>query len=247
MTGETWKGVFATYQEATASCEQSNTVFELDTWLWRQRALADRAAELLRQGCQGPRPTLLPALVAGEPLAVIVDLGGGSGWVREQLRGLGLVPHRYIVRDLAKVVDFYREHPVSGVEYQYLNDTSLDAVAPIDLLYANSSLQYMPDNAGLINQVRRLRPRTLLIDELLWAPGDQDWFTVQVNSDIASVARFVSLRRLVGELHDEGMKLVWSGAFGGGHVGYTFPDMDGFPPKMKNEAAKSLVFRSRGA
>ena len=242
MTGETWKGVFATYQEATSSCEQSNTPFEFDTWLWRQRALADRAAELLRQGCQGPRPTLLPALVAGANHSVIVDLGGGSGWVREQLRSLGLAPHRYIVRDLAKIIDFYHEHPVSGVEYQYLNDTSLDVVAPIDLLYANSSLQYMPDNAGLLDQARSLKPRKLIIDELLWSRGDRDWFTVQLNSDSETVSRFASLHRLTAELGHEGMKLVWKGAFGAGHDGYAFPIMSNFDSELAIPSALSLVF-----
>lgn len=243
MTGEVWRGAYATVEEAhVAAGEQSSCVWELESWLFRQRDLAGRTSELVRTGCQGARPSLLPALFAGSPRAVIVDLGGGSGWVRELLSELGLPPHRYIVRDLAPVVDFYSEQPISGVEYQYIEDISLDADEPIDLLYANSSLQYMPDNSGLLDQVRRLRPRTLLIDELLWAPGDQDWFTVQVNSDSASVARFASLRRLVAEVEHEGMKLVWNGAFGAGHAGYVYPEMSKLPAQLAVDHAKTLVF-----
>ena len=243
MTQAVWSGVYATAEGAgSAAGEHPNLLFELRTWLSRQRDLADRTAELLRDGCQGPRPSLLPAIVAGTPEAIIVDLGGGSGWVCPLLRGLGLAPRRYVVRDLAQVVDYYRGHPVEGVEYQYLDDPPLDAGSSVDLRYANSSLQYMPDNAGLLDQLRRLRPRTLLIDELLWSRGDQDWFTIQRNSDSASVTRFASLRQLVAEVEREGMKLAWEGTFGAGHNGYAFPDMSNFSSDLATNSALSLVF-----
>jgi hypothetical protein len=168
MTPAVWSGVYSSVDEASAAAgEQPAILFGLHTWLSRQRTLADQTTELLRHGFQGPRPSFLPAVVAGASDVVIVDLGGGSGWVRELLRGLRMDPSRYVVRDLTQVVDYYRGNPVAGVEYQYLDDASLDNDSPVDLLYANSSLQYMPDNEDLLNQVRRLRPTTLLIDELL--------------------------------------------------------------------------------
>lgn len=243
MTPSVWSGVYARYEEAQASLgAQPSRVFELDAWLLRQRSLADRAVDLLRDGCQAPRPSFLPALVAQNPKVFIVDLGGGSEWVYALLKGLGMTPQRYVVLDLPQVIQFYRVNPVNGVEYQYLDDTTLGADQSVDLLYANSSVQYMPDNAGLVDHISRLRPRTVLIDELLWSRGDQDWFTIQRNSDIASVSRFASLHRIMAELEQVGMKLVWKGAFGAGHVGYKFPSMSNFSDELAIDNAMSLVF-----
>jgi len=242
MTTSVWSGVYSNAKEAEAVVgRQKALLFECPSWLIRQRALADQTAEFLRHGCQAPRPTLLPAVVAGATDVVVVDLGGGSGWVGSLLRGLGLPIRRYVVRDLPQVVDFHRQHTVEGIEYQYLDDTSLTH-SSVDVLYANSCLQYMPDNDGLLDQVRRLRPRTMLVDELLWCRSDQDWFTIQANSDIPCVTRFASLHRLVTEAEHEGMRLAWEGIFGAGHRDYSFPDMSNFPDDLAIASAISLVF-----
>ena len=83
----------------------------------------------------------------------MIDSGGGSGWVRQLLADLGQTPGHYVVLDLRPVVNYFREHPLSGVEYRYLDDPATGHGRAVDVLYANSCLQYMPDNTELIDQI----------------------------------------------------------------------------------------------
>ena len=201
----------------------------------------------MRDGWQGPRPSFLPALVARDPRVFIIDLGRGSRWVHALLVGLGLTPRRHVVRDRPQVVDHSRDSPVDDIEDRYFDHNTLGTDSFVVLPYANSSLQNVPDNVGLLEQIRRLRPQTLLIDELLWSRADQHWFTHQRNSDSSSVTRFASSRRPAAEVEHDGIRLGGEGAFGAGRAKCTPPGMSVFSDDLPIDGALSLVFvRERG-
>lgn len=244
MTSPVWRGSFDTASEAEwAESNNSRRVFELEGWSRRQSDLASHTSRLLRDGgWEGARPSTLPIVLAGRSGELVVDLGGGSGWVYLLLKHLGLTPKQYIVLELPAVANYFQAHPISGVEYRSIESSDLSLNSPIDILYSNSTLQYMSDNYPLLHQIKNLKPKILLIDELLWASGSEDWFTLQQNSLQQVVARFASLPRLVSEVSNLGLSLVWSGSFGIGHTGYEFPKMSNFEPELKIDHAKTLLF-----
>ena len=245
MTRPVWRNSFNTALEAEAAVlNNDGQVFELEAWFHRQRDLASRTSRLLRETgtWQGARPSTLPLVLAGRSSKLVVDLGGGSGWVYPLLQHLGLTPARYVVLELPEVASYFQAHPISGVEYKSIESSDFSLNPPIDLLYCNSSLQYMSDNTPLLRQIQDLNPNILLIDELLWTLGSEDWFTIQQNSLRKTVARFVSLTKIVSEVSSLGLKLIWSGYFGAGHTGYEFPKMSNFEPELRIDHAKTLLF-----
>lgn len=248
MTPPVWRYSFNTALEAEAAVPNNDRqVFELEAWSHRQRDLASHTLQLLREtgSWEGARPTTLPLVLAGRPNKLVVDLGGGSGWVYPLLQHLGLTPARYVVLELPEVASYFQAHPISGVEYKSIESSDLFLNPPIDFLYCNSSLQYMSDNSPLLRQIQTLNPSVLLIDEFLWTSGSEDWFSIQQNSLRKVVARFASLTKIVSEVSSLGLKLVWSGSFGAGHAGYEFPKMSNFEPELKIDHAKTLLFASK--
>jgi len=240
-----WSGVYLTAAAAAAELAAAETVpFGMDTWLVRQRKLSENVTKLLTTAicCQGPRPTSLPAILAGSRATTVVDLGGGSGWVMSLLQCLGIAPSRYVVVDLPCVVEYFRLNPVEGVEYREIAELVRWGGTTVDVLYVNSALQYMEDNTELIGHIQHLRPGVLVIDEFLWTEGMDDWFTTQQNSDSPSVARFSSSSRLKSQIQENAMRLVWEGDYGAGHNGYEFPSMSNFPSHLAVSNAKTLVF-----
>ena len=239
-----WSGIFATAASAAAQISEHERLFELKTWLQRQHALARSTAEHFRhsRGCEGARPSTLPLIMAASSANEVVDLGGGSGWAYLLLEGLGIAPSRYIVLELPAVVNYFEQHSRTGVEYREVGAPVSFSRGHVDVMYANSALQYMPDNEPLMQQVIKLQPRLLLIDELLWTSGNVDWFTIQRNSDVSVVARFASLSALEEQLANLGMRRMWTGAFGVGHLGYCFPEMSNFPSHLAIDHAKALLF-----
>lgn len=243
-----WSG---TYSEIAAAVEASQSgqsdVFSAHTWLQRQAALVNQTSNetWTEASVQGRRPSSLPMLLAAAaPTDLIIDFGGGSGWVYSILQAIGLEPPRYVVMDLPNVTKYFQSHPIAGVEHKaFGNRFSIEGLQN-RVMYANSSLQYAPDNNLLSEHIKMFRPNVLVIDELPWTQGSEDWFTVQRNSDISVVARFVSLPSLIEQMRELDLGLVWSGAFGSGHDLYAFPDMSNFPGHLAIDHGKSLVFRT---
>ena len=94
-----WSG---TYSEIAAAVEASQSgqsdVFSAHTWLQRQAALVTQTSNetWTEASVQGRRPSSLPMLLAAAaPTDLIIDFGGGSGWVYSILQAIGLEPPRH--------------------------------------------------------------------------------------------------------------------------------------------------------
>ena len=246
--GPVWSGTFLTFAQAAASVptepDHKLSLFAQAKWLDRQAALASRSVSEESQIQPPSRPTNLPFAAAVVNAKIIVDFGGGSGWVRQFLYGLkGL--ERFLVVDVESVVRRFGEVATSQLEFVTADSPVLDDLAGItDILYSNSTLQYLPDNVAFCDVVRRVRPALVLLDEVLWSSTGSDWFTVQVNSIVPAVARFASIDVLVADLATIGYRLTWKDNFG--REGYAFPVMENLPRRVRISHALVLAF-SRGS
>jgi putative methyltransferase (TIGR04325 family) len=247
---QVWTGVFQTWEEAQThldSITQSKPLFGLPSWLKRQRDLLSATQTALNQLAyvEPNRPTLLPLLISGnsERTWHIVDFGGGSGWVLAACENTETMISQYVIIELPSVVSEFSK--VIQAPHKYLDSqTFLETPSfSTDILYTNSCLQYQSDNSLFLTIIQHCRPAQILVDELLWS-RTTDWFTIQINSDIELVSRFVSILELVNELRVVGYSLVWRQSSAGTEQ-YGFPSMSEFQQDRRIRSRLSLLFSRR--
>jgi len=234
-----WAGQFDDWASAAAEAGGGSNPFGLSSWLTRQGKLAlearrDPSLTLLSQ-----RPTVLPFALAGLSRPSVLDFGGGSGWVFERATSGGLVFSKYTVAEVAAVIKAFGAGARPPLDFVPLDGT----FGHYDVVYSNSSIQYAQSNELLVRAIAESEPNMVLIDELLWSPLDIDWFTVQVNSDVPTVVRFVSTQILAEQMHTLGYRLVHAGAICPIAHGYPFPDMASFGKDRRIRHRLSMLFQ----
>jgi putative methyltransferase (TIGR04325 family) len=150
---------------------------------------------------------------------------------------------RYLVLEIPEVVQRFAESAYGSFEFDTF-DSALGSKPgeAIDVLYCNSALQYAADNQDLLTTIADLQPRLVMLDQLLWSRRDVDWFSIQTNSDIPLIVRFISLNKLTQELAEAGFDIAWSSPFSG--VNYSFASMSGFDEVHAIPYAMSLLLYS---
>ncbi len=238
--GLVWVGSYSTYQEAQAASRNpaNLNVFGNIDWLDKQALLRAKTRE--RIGTDLPRLSLLPLLIASHAHSNIVDFGGGSGWVFDACIATGASIDRYEVVELAPVVQRFATTADNQLIFTEVSDFVVGR-GRTDVLYSNSCLQYLTDNATFTDVARKCNPRFILIDQLLWSRGSSDWFTVQINSDEPVVSRFASVQKLTYELQLFGYNLAWRLSISQTEDS-KFPDMGKFRSSEKINSRLSLFF-----
>lgn len=247
----TWTGPFVSWSEAELSLsrdygEARSSVFGQESWLDRQRSFRDSIEQFGPDALLGPlkRGTTLPALVQGLSDARIVDLGGGSGWVFDALARAAAPPAEYVVLDRPEVCAYFNEIEAGARRFvpipEWSELTGLDH--PWTVLYCNSSLQYAASNEALLQILAGLNFQWVLLDDTLLTGADSDQFSIQWNSDRPTVARFLSLLRLVQDMLGVGARLVWRHPFAQpGYVNWAeTTDASRLP---RHPVTESLLFR----
>jgi putative methyltransferase (TIGR04325 family) len=147
----------------------------------------------------------------------------------------------YTVIDIPEVVEYFKTHDVGPVVFQTQRDfLDLRDRRSTDVVYANSSLQYLPNNEDFLAILETVQPSFVLLDELLWTRGASDWFAVQINSNLPVVARFLSLELLDGELGALGYTLIFEGPY---LTPAGFPEMIMQPSTERIQYALSRAYR----
>lgn len=247
----TWTGPFASWSEAEHSLsrdygEARSSVFGQESWLDRQRSFRDAIQQLGPDAFLGPlkRGTTLPALVQGITYARIVDLGGGSGWVFDALARAAVPPAEYVVLDRPEVCAYFDEKEAGARRFIPISDWPELTVLDHDwtVLYCNSSLQYAASNEGLLEILAGLSFQWVLLDDTLLSGANSDQFSIQWNSDRPTVARFLSLLRLVQDMRGVGARLVWRHPFAQpGYINWAeTTDASRLP---RHPVTESLLFR----
>lgn len=239
-----WRGEFDSLHEAQRALrvQEVGTLFSHEEWLRRQSELwfdvVDSAATFGQVSRE--RPTRLPLLLAAAGPSRVIDFGGGSAWTMQSSMRAGAQIVTYEVVELEAVVEAFKSRSTEVLTWSTL-ERSLKEVSPVQFLYTNSALQYLPDNSDVIKLTRARKPGYVLVDELLWSPGSRDWFTHQVNSDRHLVARFTAVDTLTNDFRSIGYSLAWS-QLGGSGEGWGFPDMSEFTELRRITGRASMLF-----
>lgn len=244
-----WKGVHKDFSAAVRDAGSiQSTAFSTQSWLQRQAKLVESSSINTQTGLiEGPRPTSLLQVLAAADTDLIIDFGGGSGWVYSFLKRFGLHPRRYIVVDLPEVVEYFLLNPTEGVEYYSFGQQIPKIEAYSNrVMYSNSALQYSADSQLLLQYLKIYCPKILVMDEVLWSTVQSDWFTVQINMERPAAVRFISVRNLMDQIRDAGLILISSSRFGTSHRDYIFPSMTNLPARLRIDHGKSLLFKQLG-
>lgn len=247
VVNKVWSGRFDRLADAQehASGASQDRLFADAQWLRRQEQLwsdLSSAPESL-DDLLGARGTTLPLLIAEAESVSVIDLGGGSGWCYRASLSVGARFTSYTVVEIPPVVEAYS--PMSNDELRWVTSEQLAAAVHVaDVLYVNSALQYMPDNETLLSTLDATGARTVLLDQLLWTRRGADWFTVQVNSDVPTVARFTAVEPLMSALVERGLIPCWANVLRG-TSSFNFPDMSEFDALDRIPGYLSLLFRRR--
>lgn len=212
------EGPFKSWHEAKdAACAtwsmRPGALFDSQAWLMRQRQFRDSLGSGHPQDSLPvlARSSTLPLLLQGVNLPRIVDLGGGSGWIYALLRSSALTVTGYVVLDRPDVCAFFSMYEDASLRYVPFDDWEVSAYGANawDIVYCNSSLQYSRSIQFLVQLVRTLKPRWVLLNDTLVTGGGADTFAVQLNSDNPEPIRCLSVGLLAGQLASLGLRLVW--------------------------------------
>lgn len=143
-----------------------------------------------------PRPTNLPLLAAACDAECIVDLGGGSGWTSELLyQAKNGKNKNYIVLEIPSICEEFSSefHEDSGVLFfSSITEVPKHLIMHTDILYANSVLQYFPDDSILTELISFLLPEWILLDDFVTS-ANETFYSLQNYQGVGIPYRFSSL------------------------------------------------------
>ena len=213
--GKVWEGVFGSFAEAAAT----GAGFAGATWLERslvqaQQDLADYKSALDSGRVPAVRrkthlPELVDSVAAGSEPVRIVDFGGGMGLVYLAVKSGTGAQLDYTIIDLPELCEKAAPLFQEFADLRFVSSIEDAGEASPDILYANSSLQYVDDWESLLENFAAISPTTILLDEAY--VGDFDTFVSrQAYYDSRIPHRFFNRDELVGKFAKLGYSLAAS-------------------------------------
>ncbi len=248
VPSQIWNGPYSTWNEACKTADimgLGQGAFSSDRWLQRvTQQLLDYRNEFRQFGiAQPPRPCNLPLVCAMASPHSIIDFGGSSGWCWEYLQN-SLLNHMissYTVIELESVVKHMQG---SGLHSDIVNFQTMDTpLAPCDLLYSNSVLQYFDSNAQLLSLIECATPNFIFLEDVL-AKGEEDFFVTQNYHNSAIPHRFIGLGNLIRDLSSKGYHELTRCPYVSPILGVMKPlSMENFPEELQLRYSVSILLR----
>ena len=148
--------------------QDNSRVFGGDTWVKRQNYFWEQAS----QGFY-PRVSNLPNLVGNFNPDLILDFGGGSGWIVNFLDSTFHEKFLVIESD-----DFVQEYPKPDTFLiltldDFVKKFSLYSFTNKIILYSNSTLQYLSDLFSFFELIKLVKPTYVLLDDVILSNGEK--------------------------------------------------------------------------
>lgn len=171
-----WEGVFQNYQDAIPN----GSGFSGDRWAGR---ILEQLFEFRKHVSEGsmvlpPRSCDLPFLCSIAKARSILDFGGSSGWHYDYLKFS--CPKNeideYCILEIEPIVELMKRKKIHSRPVNF--STKINKKKKFDVLYANSSLQYVRNDLQFTDIVNQTSPTWILIEDFLG--GDfSDFFSLQ--------------------------------------------------------------------
>jgi putative methyltransferase (TIGR04325 family) len=238
-----WNGPFKTWDEACAAVPDQGDAFVSARWMDRivQQLKEFREAYATEGLALPPRPCNLPMVCALTRSASIVDFGGSSGWCYDYLERTlkNTAIASYVIVEISHTAEHMKRSGLHPLPVAY--KTIENSLPQCDLLYCNSVLQYFESNTEFLDLIKRVRPRYILLDDLL-AMGENDFFATQTYYHTAIPHRFLGLQRLLSDAASAGYEPLASTPFASPILGAMNPlPMDNFPEEFRLRYSLSVL------
>ena len=243
-----WNGPYSTWSEA---CKNSKIIaagggaWDSNRWLQRiTQHLLDYRNEFRQFGiAQPPRPCNLPLVCAMTSPSSIIDFGGSSGWCWDYLKNT-LPTHNISSYAIVELESIVKHMQGSGLHGDIVNYQTLDnPLAPCDLLYSNSVLQYFESNTPLLSLIERAEPDFVFLEDTL-AKGEEDFFATQSYYNSAIPHRFLGLENLLMDLSSKGYQELVRCPYVSPILGVMKPlSMENFPEEHQLQYSVSILLR----
>lgn len=155
---------FSNYSDANLFLQKHGkylTPYESNRWINRQKEFLNKASHGIL-----PRESTLVTYLTSNNCSSLLEIGGGSGWLFEYGIKNDILPadFRFYILELPLVCDYFqRLHEDSRLKYlKSLEDLNSQEV---EVIYANSVFQYLPNLDSLIEIMDKFKPSKLIIDE----------------------------------------------------------------------------------
>lgn len=238
----TWEGVYRSFTEVPSSRDPHND----DTWTHLLlEALSSAVSALTNKepipGINPDEKNLLPFLVSvvadhnNKPVSIL-DFGGGLGvdflYAVKSL-GEGVVG-KYIIVETENVCRLGARLYHHDTHVRFSTEVPSDAV---DIVYLDSSLQYVEDWRGLISRLALCRPDYFLFVRTP-VGGTPTYVSAQMNIPGCVIPyRFINSAEFTGAMVASGFGLIFSGT-----SGRTY-DQSNFPPGFRLGATSTMLFK----
>jgi len=239
-TPSSWQGVYKTWEEAKGEGKG----FLSKRWKDRivQQLLDYRMEKNLYGNASPPRPSDLPFFCSLVNPRSIVDFGGSSGWLWDYIQDCNVnnLIEQYDIIENDELCEYFRnsDYHYSPVNYITLNE----CVSNYDILYANSTIQYI-DNHIVLELISLVKPKYILIEDF-FGGNIEDYFTLQnyYEDSIPTICR--NLNKFIKIVNNLGFECLNQKTYVGIHRGKVQPlPMSGVPKSKRIRYGKSLLFK----
>ena len=241
--GYHWEGIYSNFREVP----RSGQGFENSYWVQRSRL---RTEAMISAACNGSsfhrqvrgQHGLLPLLVSmvglGRKKVRVLDFGGGMGvsyfHVSQALPSADFVD--YTIVETAPVCKSARELFPDDSRVYFVDELPAPGVR-FDIVYLNSSLQYIEDYSGLLNHLAIYDPSYFLFVRLS-AGAQPTYATAQMNVHGSQIPYwFVSLSEIVSIMSSLGYVLVFKS------TSEDELNQENFPPSHRIGQPCNVLFR----
>ncbi len=153
----------------------TNDAFCSERWKSRQQLFLDMS----REGISPRHSSLLSFLEENEQIEIILDIGGGSGWIFHLIRAKIQKPLTYFNLEIREICDEFSKEFKDTKLVQFVDSwESIFSLKEISLVYSNSTLQYISDEAFFENFNKIKQPEYLVLDDFI-ATNSKSYWTLQ--------------------------------------------------------------------
>ena len=191
-----------------------------------------------------PRPCSLPLLCCIVKPESIVDFGGSSGWVwyymKECIPNLSIKKYDIIENnEIFKHFKNLNYHDSQPIHYF----TSDKYESNCDILYTNSTLQYIKNDEVFFHLIEKTTPKYLLVEDFLGGDFD-DYFSTQIYYDDRIPVKFRNKKNFINNIRDLSFELLLSKDYITSVRGKIQPlPMSNLPEKNGVRYGETLLFK----
>lgn len=239
---EIWQGVYAKPDQVISKSK----AFSGNRWLQHIKAqlLTYREKLSLSPGALPPRLSDLPLLASITGSSRIIDFGGSSAWTYEFLQATVKKNQisDYLCIEIESVVEFMNFLRLHSPPVRYSSNLA-SIESNFDIFYANSSIQYVLDDAVLLKSINKIRPKWLLIEDFLGGDVDefytiQNYYGSKIPVKIRNSLNFIKLFSNYDLIYFRPYASTILGAV-------TKPPMENFPKELQLDCSWSMLLRMK--